>query len=168
MADEYETKIKRHFLGNKIVRLWSTLGLLNDSYEFRMSNDAFTFDMFLVYKINSTHQWCGYQVNRKKYRRYLPNMKICSAELFNQKYMIPCDPVSYLDQEYGPSKWYKPIVTNYEWKNIFFHSTWNSLSWPHAVKFYDRNGNLLIQKIKNYVNTYLKDKIQTVPLDLDF
>ncbi len=41
---------------------------LNDSYELRLTNDKFTFDMFMVYKINSTNQWCGYQVNRVKYK----------------------------------------------------------------------------------------------------
>lgn len=70
-AHEYEEKIKSHFLGNRIVRVWSTLGLTNDSFEFRLFNDQFTFDMFLVYKFNSTDQWCGYQVNRVKYRYIL-------------------------------------------------------------------------------------------------
>ena len=67
-AHEYDDRIKKHFLGNKIVRVWGTLGLKNDSYEFRLYNDQFTFDMFLVYKLNLTHQWCGYQVNRVKFR----------------------------------------------------------------------------------------------------
>lgn len=67
-AHEYDDRIKKHFLGNKIVRIWGTLGLLNDSFEFRLFNDKFTFDLFLVYKINQTHQWCGYQVKRYKFR----------------------------------------------------------------------------------------------------
>jgi hypothetical protein len=67
-SHEYDERVKRSFLGNKVVRLWSTLGMANDSYEFRLFNDVFTFDMFLVYKFNSTDQWCGYQVNRIKYR----------------------------------------------------------------------------------------------------
>lgn len=67
-SHEYDDRIKQHFLGNKIVRIWGTLGLLNDSFEFRLFNDKFTFDLFLVYKINQTHQWCGYQVKRYKFR----------------------------------------------------------------------------------------------------
>jgi hypothetical protein len=67
-ADEYDTRIKKAFLGNKIVRVWGTLGLVNDSYEFRMYNDLFTFDMFLVYQHNTSHNWCGYQVNKVKFR----------------------------------------------------------------------------------------------------
>ena len=67
-ANEYDDRIKEKFLGNEIVRVWSTLGLVNDSFEFRLFNDHFTFDMFLVYPFNLTDQWCGYQVNRTKYR----------------------------------------------------------------------------------------------------
>lgn len=108
-AHEYDKKLKKHLLGNKIVRVWGTLGLVNDSFEFRLYNDKFTFDMFLVYKINQTHQWCGYQVNRYKFRRFLPNFeRLCSAELLEHKFMIPCDPVGYLNKEYGPKKWHSP------------------------------------------------------------
>ena len=67
-SHEFETKIKRHFLGNPIVRVWGTLGLYNDSYELRLYNDLFTFDMFLVYKTNDSYQWCGYQVNQSKFK----------------------------------------------------------------------------------------------------
>lgn len=67
-AHEYDARIKKHFLGNKIVRVWGTLGLINDSFEFRLYNDQFTFDMFMVYKTNLTHQWCGYQINRVKFK----------------------------------------------------------------------------------------------------
>ena len=68
----------------------------------------------MVYKTNLTHQWCGYQINRVKFKRWLPNFdELCSAELFNHKYMIPCDPVKYLDKEYGPSRWLTPESSNY-------------------------------------------------------
>ena len=34
--------------------------------------------------------------------------ELCSAELLNHKFMIPCDPVNYLDKEYGSSRWQIP------------------------------------------------------------
>jgi hypothetical protein len=49
-AHEYEPSIKKEFLGNSVVRIWGTLGSLNDSFELRMFNDKFTFDIFLTYK----------------------------------------------------------------------------------------------------------------------
>ena len=94
-------------------------------------------------------------------------MDLCSAELFNQKYMIPCDPVHYLDQEYGAANWRKPMESKYEWKNVAYNSIWSDSEWPHAVKYFDRAGNLIVQKIKNYINKFLANRIQTVPPDLD-
>jgi hypothetical protein len=164
LADEYDTRLKKTFIGNKIVRLWSTLGLLNDSYEFRMFNDRFTFDLFLVYKTNQTHQWCGYQVNRSKFRRWLPNfVELCSAELLSSKFMVPCDPVKYLNAEYGNEKrWKTPKASNYTWSNVVYNSKWTDYEWPHAIKYYDRNGNLLKPKILKYLNQHSKYNITDI------
>ena len=107
----------------------------------------FTFDMFLVYDLNNTHSWCGYQVNRVKFRRFLPKLNtLCSAELLNHKYMIPCDPVSYLDKEYGPG-WRSPQSKNYTWSNVQYWKNWSDIEWPKAVKYYDKYGALLKPKI---------------------
>jgi hypothetical protein len=64
---EYEPEIRQFFLGNEYSRLGIELGLRNDSYELRLVNQQFTFDLFLVYPNNETHDWCGYQVRRRKY-----------------------------------------------------------------------------------------------------
>jgi hypothetical protein len=167
LANEYEPKIKKHFLGNKIVRVWGTLGLVNDSYEFRLFNDMFTFDMFLVYDLNNTHSWCGYQVNRVKFRRFLPKFKsLCSAELLNHKYMIPCDPVSYLDKEYGPG-WKSPQSKNYTWSNVQYWKNWSDIEWPRAVKYYDKNGALLRPKILAYINKHMSHNLTELPKDIE-
>ena len=153
---EYEPKIKKHFLGNKIVRVWGTLGLVNDSFEFRLFNDVFTFDMFLVYNLNETNQWCGYQVHRVKFRRFLPKFtSLCSAELLNHKYISPCDPVHYLNKEYGPNNWHSPQSKNYTWSNVAFWKNWSDTEWPHAVKYYDKQGALLKPKMLAYINKHM-------------
>lgn len=163
-AHEYDTSIKKAFLGNSIVRIWGTLGMLNDSFEFRMYNDKFTFDLFLTYKLNETIQWCGYQVNRLKYRRYLPNFdKLCSAELLNNKLYVPCDPVAYLNKEYGrPDRWKTPKEKNYTWSNVVFNSKWTDEQWPHVIKFYDKSGNLLKKKTLEVVNKELKHNLTDI------
>lgn len=166
-AHEFEVKIKRHFLGNKIVRVWGTLGLMNDSYELRLYNDLFTFDLFLVYK-NQSSQWCGYQVNRSKFKRTLPDFnQLCSAELLNHKFMVPCDPVHYLDRDYGPVRWQTPQSVNYTWSNVRFWEKWSDSLWPHTIKYYDRNGKLIKKKILDYVNKHMTKPISQVPLDDD-
>ncbi len=67
-SEEYEEKILNNFLGNRIVRVLLVLGLEKDSFEIRMTSGKFTFDLFLTYKLNSTHQMCGYQVYMQKFR----------------------------------------------------------------------------------------------------
>jgi hypothetical protein len=61
LADEYEHKIKKRFLGDKTVFLWGHHGLINDSFEMRTwaYPCKFTFDMMLVYNYNQTHQTNG-------------------------------------------------------------------------------------------------------------
>jgi hypothetical protein len=64
---EYTTDIRAHFLGNNVTRLAIELGMQNDSYELRLSSHGYTFDLFLVYGLNETHDSCGYQVQWRKY-----------------------------------------------------------------------------------------------------
>jgi hypothetical protein len=68
--------------------------------------------------------------------------------------MIPCDPVGYLDNEYGPMTWQKPVAKKYYWNNLAFSEYWSSSEWPKAVRFFDRHGKLLHRKIANYVKKY--------------
>ena len=66
---EYEDKIKQYFRGNKEVTLGIELGLIEMAYELRLFTSlAFTIDIFLMYKLNNTYQWNGYQGERKLYR----------------------------------------------------------------------------------------------------
>ena len=122
--------------------------------------------MFLVYKINQTHQWCGYQVNRVKFRRFLPNFdELCSAELLNNKFMVPCDPVNYLDKEYGPKNWQTPQSKNYSWTNVLYWKNWTDTEWPHTIKYYGKSGELLTPKILAYVNKHLSYNLTSLPPD---
>ena len=139
---------------------------MNDSYELRLFNDKFTFDLFLVYKLNETHQWCGYQYNRLKYRRLFQEFnKLCSAELLGQKHMVPCDPVGYLDYEYGLGKWQEPKKENFTWKNVRFWQNWTDAQWPYTIKYYDKYGNILKKKILDYLNLHAKRNITELPAD---
>ena len=65
---DYEDKILETLRGNKILHVYSTLGLIREAFELRTISKGFTFDIFLVYKLNETYQWNGYQGNRRLYR----------------------------------------------------------------------------------------------------
>jgi hypothetical protein len=67
-ARDYDIRIKNKFLGNPNVSLWMQYGLVNDSYEFRLENDYFYYDIFFTYEYNSTHMFSGYHVYGQKWR----------------------------------------------------------------------------------------------------
>jgi len=53
----------------------------------------------------------------------------------NLKYFVPCDPVKYLDLEYGKSCWLIPKATKYTWKNIKPNGECSDQEWPRAFKY---------------------------------
>jgi hypothetical protein len=67
-AEDYEPSLKEYFLGNKALALYKTHGMPNNSYEFRLYNGKFVYDIFFFYKENATHQWNAYHGNKKIYR----------------------------------------------------------------------------------------------------
>lgn len=91
--------------------------------------------------------------------------ELCSGELLNNKFMVPCDPVKYLDKEYGPKNWHSPEAKNYTWSNVVFWSNWTDTDWPKTIKYYDHNGGLLNDKIIEYVNKFSSQNITQVPND---
>ena len=74
----------------------------------------------------------------------MPNFeKLCSAELLNNRFMVPCDPVNYLNREYFDEKrWSFPQEKNYTWSNLVFDSRWKDHEWPNVIKYYDKDGLL--------------------------
>jgi phosphorylcholine metabolism protein LicD len=64
--DEYDQSVKNHFEKNETVKLIKEFGTLNDSYELRLVDMKYSYDIFITYKIGKEKQWCGYQM-RKKY-----------------------------------------------------------------------------------------------------
>ena len=66
---EFDNNITNAFKGNKNAMLVQTLGLRREAFELRLYTSLrFTVDIFLMYKINDTYQWNGYQGHRKLYR----------------------------------------------------------------------------------------------------
>lgn len=119
----------------------------------RLTGKSVYIDLFLVYhESNSTKQSCGYQDGRKKYKRNLPPFnELCSAELLSQKHLVPCDPVQYLDLEYGKNSWQTPLSSKYKWKNLVFVGNWTDDEWPQAVRYYEKNGTLNLVKTLKYL-----------------
>jgi hypothetical protein len=130
---------------------------VNDSFEMRLKNSYSVYiDLFLVYKEkNQTKQTCGYQVGRRKYKRNLPEFnELCSAELLNQKHLVPCDPVKYLDNEYGKNQWQTPKSSHYTWSNLVSMGNWSDNEWPKSIRYYEKNGSFNLKRTLKDVNKY--------------
>ena len=104
----------------------------------------------------------------RSFRRWLPNFdELCSVELLSHKFLVPCDPIKYLNKEYGPRNWETPKVKNYSWTNVVYMANWTDTEWARAIKYYDKNGELIKTKMLNYINSHLDAKHQLNELPPD-
>ena len=69
-AEEYERKIKQHFLTNPRVYLKEIRGEKNDGLQIKLAreNSGYFLDISFAYRLNDTHQYFSYGKIRKKYR----------------------------------------------------------------------------------------------------
>jgi hypothetical protein len=66
-AEDYKDEIKKTFLGNPIIPLWTSNGLKKKNYELRMGGCSFTFDLFLNYKLDDNKHCNYYHATKKVY-----------------------------------------------------------------------------------------------------
>jgi hypothetical protein len=79
--------------------------------------------------------------------------------------MVPCDPVGYLEKEYGPKRWRSPQSKNYVWDNVKYWRNWTDDEWIRSVRYYDRKGQLIKNKTVDQLNKYLVNKISMAEFD---
>lgn len=89
--------------------------------------------------------------------------ELCSAELFHIKLMIPCNPVDYLNNEYGPFSWLKPISKKYLWTNLKYSGTWTDYEWIRAIKVFYQNGSLNRKLTLRNINRYFRYHLFQLP-----
>ncbi|CAF1098910.1 unnamed protein product [Adineta steineri] len=167
-AEEYDDSIRNYFLGNPTIYLWGTLGLVNDSLEFRLFTGSYTFDLFWAYR-EGNYRWYGYQIHRTKYKRKIPLIRrLCSCDLFGYRFSIPCSPINYLNNEYGYEKWKIPLEKNYTWINVKYNSIWNDISWMYAVRLYTREGKVRTDKYAiDWIANQFNYSLKTIPTFLN-
>ena len=103
------------------------------------------------------------------FRRWIPTFNtLCSAELLNFKVLVPCDPIGYLNNEYGNFKnWIKPIIKGYKWTNLEQQNTlWHNSDWPYAIKLIYPNGKLNYNETLNYINKNSNLSLSKLPDDV--
>ena len=71
-------------------------------------------------------------------------------------------------REYGDEKkWSFPQEKNYTWSNVIYDSRWKDHEWPNVIRYYDKAGVLLKNKVLEYVNKHLKQNISAIADDTD-
>lgn len=101
-------------------------------------------------------------------RRWFLNFeKLCSADFLGLKVMVPCDPVRYLNYEYGKMEnWATPKPKNYRWTNLDSNfSLWSlDFEWPRAIRHFNRNGKVNVNSTLKYLNKHaIKLNYTTLP-----
>ena len=82
--------------------------------------------------------------------------QICSGELLGHKFLVPCDPVKFLIDNYGPMEWWiNPNTKGFraiDWKNS---RSWPNSLWPHWLKYYRFDGSLRREKTLQDLNEHV-------------
>ena len=72
---------------------------------------------------------------------YFNESNLCSAELLDNKFIVPCNPEDYLRMQYGYN-WSYALTNNYfNLKTFFFYKYWNEEEYPYSIRLYDNDGN---------------------------
>ena len=129
--EEFDRKIIDKFIDNKKIRLRLTFGYPNDSYELSFTDDLFKYDAFFLYKYNQTHQYLPYFEKNYVFKRFLNYFDLCSCDLMNTKFIVPCDPINYLNNEY--LNWKDPEPENFKWLNLDLSG---KREWPEDPIYY--------------------------------
>lgn len=93
------------------ISLYLTFGYPENGYELAFLTHTRTkFDLFFTYNGEpDTLITTGHLTSSRSYFRYIfPKFKLCSTSLLGEKVLVPCDPRSVIEAEYG-SNWKVPI-----------------------------------------------------------
>ena len=156
MSNDLDKRLRDEFLGKKLVRTWLTLGTLFNSFELRTTGCSFTYDIMVFYIRNATTQ-CNSFHSKKIFSNCFPIFSdICSADLFNRKFMIPCDPVKYLNIQYGTEQWTVPMQTKYHVPNTDWGTgrERSEMELKYSFRYYDENGNVEVDKSLKAINEF--------------
>ena len=162
-SNQFEPKLQEIFLKDKFLPLTVKFGLDNDSLELRIGKEGiFHIDIFFTYELNQTHQWFPYHSRREVKQTIVKKFSgICSAQLLEYKFFVPCDPVNVLNDIYGENNWQKPDNKFTASSKLKHWKWWKLDEWINAIKFF-KNGSLLTDYTLSYIKNGLR-KNEKIP-----
>ena len=95
---------------------------------------------------------------------YFDETNLCSAELLESKFIVPCNPEKYLSFQYG-NKWRMPLQKDYfNHGSIGFYKIWSDEEWPYVIRWYNMNNGLFdYAKSLRDTNNYAKVAYKELP-----
>lgn len=66
-SNEYDDRVKKPFLGNKMIRIWGVYGFPQDSLQFRLTDGRLGYDILFLYNLNKTYETSTIHYHGKKY-----------------------------------------------------------------------------------------------------
>lgn len=68
---------------------------------------------------------------------YFDENQLCSGELLNNKYLVPCNVEHYLSYMYG-TNWNTTMKENYfNHKTLKLYKKWSDIEWPNVLRYYN-------------------------------
>jgi hypothetical protein len=98
---------------------------------------------------------------------YFNETNLCSGELLNNKFIVPCNPEFYLSKQYGEDRWKIPLTDKYfNYDSISFYKNWTNDEWPYAVRYYDLvTGDISVERTLEELNRHVDEPYTNLPED---
>ena len=93
----------------------------------------------------------------KRIFKKIVNSSLCSGELMNKKFLVPCNTFEILRDNYGPD-WDKPIKENYYVYNKEMVGYWNSGINSSEYKMYNKQGVYLKNETESRIKAWFEDE----------
>ena len=85
------------------------------------------------------------------------NSSLCSGELMNKKFLVPCNTFEILRDNYGPD-WDKPIKENYMVYNKVKAGFWNFGINSSEYREYNQQGVYMKNETENRIKAWFGDE----------
>lgn len=106
---DFDTEFDQYIKKQEILKLKYIFGVPEESYQYAFTLSGLRIDLFFTYKGPHNYWYGGHTPSSKQYFHYIyPKFNLCSAELLNQKVLIPCNAEDVVVAEYGKN-WKEPI-----------------------------------------------------------
>ncbi len=95
---------------------------------------------------------------------------MCSGELLDNKFIVPCNPEEYLSYQYGADRWRTPLQDQYfNYNSINFFKNWTDSEWPYCIRWYElETGEVDVAKTLSDLNKHVQVPYLTLPSDSQF